>query len=263
MNEKVCVVKHVEDEGPGLLGDYFARLGWELTVLDVFRGDPLPESLDSIAGVVILGGPMNVYEEEAHPFLRLEEQFIKKVLAEEVPFLGVCLGGQLLAKACGAPVTKSPHEEKGWFDVELTTAGVHDSLFRGLPDVLPVFQWHEDTFAIPEGAAVLATAELCRNQAFRMGNVAYGLQFHLEMTPEMVKSWAEKESTIDAGLIAEEGAKHWTRFEEQSMIVLGNFQRLMESSRRVKRTVRLFLETTQRKPTQLWWSPEDRTLLGQ
>jgi len=122
MNEKVCVVKHVEDEGPGLIGDYFARLGWDLAVIEVFRGDPLPESFDSVAGVVVLGGPMNVYEEEAYPFLRLEEQFIKKVLAEEVPFLGVCLGGQLLAKACGATVTRSPHEEKGWFEVQMTAA---------------------------------------------------------------------------------------------------------------------------------------------
>jgi hypothetical protein len=185
------------------------------------------------------------------------------VLAEEVPFLGVCLGGQLLAKSCGAQVTKSPHEEKGWFDVKLTAAGAHDSLFRGLPDTFPVFQWHEDTFAVPEGAALLAFAETCRNQAFRVGNAAYGLQFHLEITPEMVESWAEKESTIDARRIAKEGAKHWSQYEEQSVIVLGNFQRLMKSSRRVKRTVKLFVETEQSKSTRLWWNPEDRTLLGQ
>ena len=197
-------------------------------MLEVFRGDPLPDSLDSISGVVILGGPMNVYEEEAYPFLRSEEQFIKRVLVEEVPFLGVCLGGQLLAKSCEAPVTKSPHEEKGWFDVKLTAAGAHDNLFRGLPDSFPVFQWHEDTFAVPEGAALLAFAETCRNQAFRVGNAAYGLQFHLEVTPEMVESWAEKESTIDAKLIARQGAKHWKQLEEQSAILLGNFQRLMD-----------------------------------
>ncbi len=260
MDEKVCVVKHVEDEGPGMLGDYFTRLGWEVDILEVFKGDPLPESLDSIAGVVILGGPMNVYEEEAYPFLRLEEQFIKRLLAEEVPFLGVCLGGQLLAKASGAPVTKAPREEKGWFEVELTPAGLHDSFFRGMAQLFPVFQWHEDTFAVPEGGALLATGKSCRNQAIRVGSVAYGLQFHLEMTPEMVKSWTEAESTVDAGLIAEEGGKHWARFEEQSMTVLGNFQHLMESSGRVKRTMRLFVESTQRKSTRLWWSPENRTL---
>lgn len=261
MEGKVYVVKHVEDEGPGLLGDYFSRLGWELTVLDAFREDPLPESLDDVAGVVILGGPMNVYEEEAYPFLVREGQLIKRILAEEVPFLGVCLGAQLLAKSCDAIVTKSPHEEKGWFDVNLTEAGRNDRFFRGLSDVFPVFQWHEDTFAVPAGGVLLTSGQLCRNQAFRIGNGAYGLQFHLEITPEMVKAWAEKESTVDAVLIAEEGAKLWTRFEEQSMIVLENFQRLMESTWRVKRTVRLFVEDDEKKPNRLWWNLEERALL--
>jgi GMP synthase (glutamine-hydrolysing) len=263
MDGRVYVVKHVEDEGPGLLGDYFTHLGWEMTVLDAFRGDPLPESLDSAAGVVILGGPMNVYEEKAYPFLLAEEHFIKKVLSEEVPFLGVCLGGQLLAKSCGAAVTKSPHEEKGWFDVELTEAGRRDTLFRGLSDILPIFQWHQDTFDVPEGAVLLATARLCRNQAFRMGNVAYGLQFHPEMTPKMVKSWAEKEPTPDVGSVVEKSEEHWTGFKEQSMIVFENFRHLMESSMRVKRTVRLFVETSRKKPAHLWWSPKERALLGQ
>jgi GMP synthase-like glutamine amidotransferase len=125
-----------------------------------------------------------------------------------------------------------------------------------------VFQWHEDTFAVPDGAALLATAGLCRNQAFRKGNAAYGLQFHMEITPQMIESWAEKDPTVDAGRIAKEGAPHWSHFEERSMTVLGNFQRLMESSRRVKRTVKLFVETKQSESARLWWSQADRTLLG-
>jgi GMP synthase (glutamine-hydrolysing) len=262
MNEQILVVKHVEDEGPGLLGDYFTDLGWDVNLIEAFRGDNPPANLDDLSGVVILGGPMNVYEEEAYPFLRSEERFIKRVLSEEVPFLGVCLGGQLLAKACGARVTRSPHEEKGWFEVKLTSAGLRDSLFRGLPDKLSVFQWHQDTFAVPETADLLATSQLCRNQAFRIGNAAYALQFHLEMTPEMVRSWAEAESAVDVGLIEEEGANRWLGFREQSTIVLGNFQRLMESSGRVKRTVRLFVETPQSRSPHLWWSREDRTLRG-
>lgn len=263
MEGKICVVKHTENEGPGLLGEHFARLGWDVVVLDVFRGDPLPESLDSVAGVVILGGPMNVYEEKEHPFLEAEERFIRKVLSEEVPFLGICLGGQLLAKSCKAAVTRSAHEEKGWFDVELTKAGRQDMLFRGLPGTLPVFQWHQDTFAPPEGSVLLATADLCRNQAFRMGAAAYGLQFHPEMTPEMVRSWAEEEPTVDAGPITLKDEGHWAGYKERSSAVFENFRRLMESSMRVKRTVRLFVEAPQKTPARLWWDLKGKALLGQ
>jgi GMP synthase-like glutamine amidotransferase len=263
MDGKIYVVKHVENEGPGLLENYFTRLDWETAVLDVSRGDALPESLESAAGLVILGGPMNVYEEKRYPFLQAEERLIDKALLEEVPFLGVCLGGQLLAKSCGAPVTRSPDGEKGWFDVKLNDAGKSDLLFSGLPDILSVFQWHQDTFAVPEGGKLLATARLCRNQAFRMGSVAYGLQFHPEMTPEMVRSWAEEDPTVDPRSVTEKTAEHWDRFNEQSEIFFENFRHLMESSMRVKRTVQTFVESGRKRPEQLWWNSKERALQGQ
>lgn len=247
--------------GPGLLGEYFQTLGWEILTVELYCGDSLPKTLDSAAGVVILGGPMNVYEEESYPFLRSEDQFIRQVLREEVPFLGICLGAQLLAKACGAAVTKSPHKEIGWFEAELTEAGMRDSLFRGLPGTLSVFQWHEDTFVVPVGASLLATSELCRNQAFKVGNLAYGLQFHLEVTPEMVRAWARKEASVDTKRIDEEGASQRGHFEAQAVCVFENFGRLIASTTRVKKTVRQFVETEGRKPARLWWSPSLRTLV--
>ena len=230
MNGKIYIVKHVEDEGPGRLGEYFQALGWEILTVELYRGHTLPKTLDSAAGVVILGGPMNVYEEEAYPFLRDEDQFIKQVLREEVPFLGICLGAQLLAKARGAAVTKSPHKEIGWFEAELTEAGERDCLFHGLPGALSVFQWHEDTFAVPVGASLLATSELCRNQAFRVSNSAYGLQFHPEVTQEMVLAWARKEASVDVRRIDEEGTRRRVHFEAQGVRLFENFGRLIAST---------------------------------
>jgi GMP synthase-like glutamine amidotransferase len=231
---EIYVVKHVEDEGPGLLEEYFRALDWEIRTIGAYRGDTLPENLESVAALVILGGPMNVYEEEAYPFLRFEDRLIRQVLREKVPFLGICLGAQLLAKACGAAVTKSPHKEIGWFEVKLTETGGRDSLFHGLPEAFSVFQWHEDTFAMPEGASLLATSELCRNQAFRMGDSAYGLQFHVEVTPEMIEAWKESLGPIEDGSINGEAAGPPAGFEARATRVFENFRRLMESAARAR-----------------------------
>ena len=232
MKGEIYVVKHVEDEGPGLLGEYFRALGWQVRTIEAYRGDTPPENLESVAALVILGGPMNVYEEEAYPFLRFEDRLIRQVLRQRIPFLGICLGAQLLAKACGAAVTKSPHKEIGWFEVELTEAGGRDSLFHGLPETFAVFQWHEDTFAMPQGASLLATSELCRNQAFRMGDSAYGLQFHVEVTPEMIGAWAKSLGPIEDGPIDGEAAGPLQGFEARATRVFENFRRLMESTAR-------------------------------
>jgi GMP synthase-like glutamine amidotransferase len=264
MNEKICIVKHVEDEGPGLLGDFFQCLGWEISLVEPYRGDAFPETLDSIAGVVVLGGPMNVYEEDDYPFLKEETTFIRHVLNEEIPYLGICLGGQLLAKACGAPVTKLPRREMGWYHVRLTPEGLRDGLFRGVPKDTVVFQWHEDTFAIPAGGALLGTSRLCANQAFRVGNSAYGLQFHMEVTPEMIRCWSVKEGpAVRLKKIEDETEKWHERLWEQGETIFANFQRIIESARRVRRTIALFADARRRRPVHLWWNPEKRALLGQ
>ncbi|HLE80990.1 MAG TPA: type 1 glutamine amidotransferase [Dehalococcoidia bacterium] len=159
----------------------------------LYEGESIPD-LGPYSGVVLLGGPMNVYEEEAYPFLKREDAYIQQVLALGVPFLGICLGGQLLAKAVGGVVTRNGVREIGWHTVELDLQGQRDPLFAGLPESLPVFQWHGDTFSIPKGAIRLATSPACENQAFRcgFGGIAYALQFHLEVTPAMVEEWVRE-----------------------------------------------------------------------
>ncbi len=185
----VLIVKHVVNEGAGIIGDFLKRKGYEFTTVDLEKGDRLPASFSSFEAVIVMGGPMGVYEEDKYPFLVEEDRLIKEAVSNDIPFLGVCLGSQLLAKACGAKVRSGACTEIGYFDIDLTPEGKRDPLFSGIPSSIKVFQWHNDTFDVPEGEALLATAEKCRNQAIRVGKRAYGLQFHIESTPEMVKTW--------------------------------------------------------------------------
>jgi GMP synthase-like glutamine amidotransferase len=135
---------------------------------------------------------MNVYEEDRYPFLKCEDLFIKETIQRGKRILGICLGAQLIAKALGSTVTKSPVKEIGWCEVSLTEEGLKDPLFTALPKAFPVFQWHEDTFETPKLGTRLATSTAVPNQAFRYGDNAYGLQFHLEVTMEMIREWTDE-----------------------------------------------------------------------
>jgi len=221
----------------------------------------LPDRLSNFAAVVMLGGPMNVYEEETYPFLKDENLFIKEVLREELPFLGICLGAQLLAKACGARVMKAAQKEVGWYSVELTKQARQDRLFKRVESPLTVFQWHEDTFDIPDGGVLLATSALVRNQAFRMGSSAYGLQFHVEASLDMVKDWMKDEKSGDAETILRQGNIVKDAMEQQAEALFNNFRRLAESAVRVKSIMRLFLEKKPVSQKTLWWDEEEKALV--
>lgn len=188
---KVIIIKHIDIEGPGTISESLDRYEIPYQVIDIFNGEPLPDSLSGISAVIVLGGPMNVYEEDKYPFLKQEDVFLKKVIREEVPALGFCLGAQLIAKAKGAIVKKAPQKEIGWFKITLNENSPSDLLFRGFFEEIDVFQWHGDTFEIPNGAIKLASSELCSNQAFRIGSNIYGLQFHIEVTDEMIYQWID------------------------------------------------------------------------
>ncbi len=266
MEGNIVVVKHVEKEGPGLIDNFFRADGWDLKTIELARGERLPETLEDTAAVIMLGGPMNVYEEEAYPFLKDEDNFIRRVLIEEIPFLGICLGGQLLSKACGSRVGKSPVKEVGWYAVELTNVGQKDLLFTGLSGSLKVFQWHEDTFDVPAGGFLLAQGKGCRNQAFKIGTNAYGLQFHVEVTTEMVESWMKDEAgRTDVEKILNDTMKSKDVFEMQAHSLFANFKRIIESSLRVRRVMKLFVEHGKRsgkKKSLLWWNTEEHALVS-
>jgi len=184
----VLIIQHVDIEGPGLIEFFLNQGKTSYKILNLKPGIHLPK-LDDFTHMVILGGPMNVYEEDHYPILRDEDLFIKEAIQRGKSVLGICLGAQLIAKALGAKVFKAPIKEIGWYDVSLTKIGSNDPVFSTLPKTFPVFQWHEDTFEIPEKAKLLAISDSVLHQAFRYGENAYGLQFHLEVTREMIIEW--------------------------------------------------------------------------
>lgn len=136
---------------------------------------------------MVLGGTLSANDDPE--FLRVEERIIRRVTAEGKPLLGVCPGAQLMAKALGGRVYPNPVRDIGWSDVELTAAAGSDFLFTGLSDRFSVLQWHGETFDLPPGAVLLASSALCRNQAFRFGSNAWGFQFHIETTEDMIWRW--------------------------------------------------------------------------
>ena len=187
----VLFIKHIGIEGPGTIADFLDDNKILYTVIDLSSGDKLPKLKKDFQSIICLGGPMNVYEEEKSPFLRKEDIFLRRVVEDEVPFLGICLGAQLIAKATGARVTKNPEKEIGWYKVVLNDNGLKDDLFKGLPEIFKVYQWHGDTFGIPDGGGRLAFSELCQNQVLKYGRNIYGIQFHVEVTRDMISQWAD------------------------------------------------------------------------
>lgn len=188
----VLVLQHVAHETIGTLANHFRAAGLAWQCIELYRHpvaslEELP--LEEAAGLVVMGGPMNVNEVDRFPFLKREPRWIAQAREMELPLLGICLGAQLLARALGAEVYANPCKEIGWYDLEILPAASADPLLEGSGPLATVFQWHGDTFDLPHGAVHLAQSRLCRHQAFRHGPAAWGLQFHVEVTPEMVQSW--------------------------------------------------------------------------
>ncbi len=174
-----AVLQHVPFEGPGLIAAQARAHGLELDHRHLYRDDAIP-SLEELAGLVVLGGPMGVGDIEAHPYLAAEIDLLAAAVGADVPVLGICLGAQLLARALGAEVLRMATTELGLGSVALTPAGERDAVLGAAGPVLPVLHWHNDTFTLPQGAELLASSDHCVNQAFRLGR-ACGLQFHVEL----------------------------------------------------------------------------------
>ncbi|SEM50001.1 GMP synthase-Glutamine amidotransferase [Rhodococcus maanshanensis] len=175
------IIKHVAFEGPALIGTELSARGIGYSVCEPFAGDGLPEASEC-AGLVVMGGPMNALDDDGHPHLAAERALIRDCLDLGVPVIGVCLGAQLLAAALGANVFEGPAGEFGAGTVTLTDAAKSDKVFGGIGGEVPVVHWHGDTFDLPAGAVLLAGSASYPHQAFRVGENAYGLQFHVELT---------------------------------------------------------------------------------
>jgi GMP synthase (glutamine-hydrolysing) len=152
-----------------------------------------PDPAETYGAVMVFGGSMHPDQDDHFHWLAHEEEFLKTVLAQDVPVFGVCLGAQMLARAAGAAVRPSTTPEIGWFDVQLTPEGTADPVLGRLPTSATVFQWHHYTFDIPPGGTELARSEIC-TQAFRLADrPAWGIQFHAEVTLPMLMSWTEED----------------------------------------------------------------------
>jgi GMP synthase-like glutamine amidotransferase len=200
----LLILEHEESEGPGIFQPLLQESGRSFKRIQLFKGAAVPGG-ENLQGVLIMGGPMNVYEESAYPFLAEEDRFIKQCLRNAIPVLGICLGAQLIAKAAGAKITRAPAKELGWHEVSLTDAGMHDPLLGGCAKTFSVFQFHEDMFDIPQSAVHIIEAPVCPHQGFRIGNNAYGLQFHLEATQEMIAEWVADQGADKTKIIEETG----------------------------------------------------------
>ncbi|MBW3623382.1 MAG: glutamine amidotransferase [Armatimonadetes bacterium] len=188
----LLVLRHVEWQGPGLLAEVAAVRGIEVRIADLPHDLPRwPEPAD-YAALVVLGGPMSVNDTQRYNWLKDEIRLLRRCMDEHLPLLGIGLGAQLLAAACGAKVLPGGQKEIGWGEVKLLPAGRNEPLFTGLPNRLPVFHWHGDTFDLPPDSRLLASSALYPHQAFRVGDRWYGLQFHLELTEGMPQAWAKE-----------------------------------------------------------------------
>ncbi|NOY36865.1 MAG: type 1 glutamine amidotransferase [Chlorobi bacterium] len=221
---RVHYLQHVPFEGPGYLARYFNTHGHPFTGTHLYKRQKCPQIAD-FDWLVILGGPMNINEEDKYPWLKAEKNCIRSAIDNGKKVLGICLGAQLLADVLGTRVYSNPYREIGWFPVSLTHEAVKIPLFQNLPQRFDAFHWHSETFDIPSGAKHLFTSEACKNQGFLYGKNVLGLQFHLETIPE------------SARLLIEYGREEMdgTRFvqEEQEILASGNrflvLNRLLES----------------------------------
>ena len=203
---RVLAVLHPGGGHSGVLRDRAAAAGHELVEWQPGGGEPAPGPLAAFDALAVFGGGMNVTDEARLPWLVGEVELLRDALARELPVIGVCLGAQLLASAAGAEVHRGARPEIGWLEVWREPASDGDPVIGGLPERFLAYQWHSYTFELPAGAVVLARSEVCV-QAFSLGGTAWAVQFHPEVTPDIVEGWTnDYESDPDAVALGVEPA---------------------------------------------------------
>lgn len=222
-------LQHVPFEDLARIESWAKDRGHEVSRTLLFDGQELP-GMEEFDWLVIMGGPMNIYEEDKHPWLVREKKFIRDAIASSKIVLGICLGGQLIADVLGGKVRKNPYREIGWHPVKLTPEGQESRIFNVLPNSFMAFHWHGDTFEIPPQAIRAAESEACSNQAFVFGK-AIGLQFHLESSMDSIDHLIKNcsDELVNGKYIQsqEELLSHTDRFPEINKL-MANFLDNME-----------------------------------
>lgn len=183
---KIHYLQHVPFEGLASIESWAISQNHSLSATRFYSNESLP-SIKDIDWLVVMGGPMNIYEDDKYPWLTEEKRFIEQAIEQDKTVVGICLGSQLIANVLGAKVYQGQHKEIGWFPIEIANKAENSVVFESLPQKLTVFHWHGDTFDLPEGATRLAYSEGCQNQAFVYNEKVLGLQFHLESTKDSVQ----------------------------------------------------------------------------
>lgn len=217
----VYVLQHAYAETLGTIEPALVAAGLKPRYIQSFAGQAVPLAMEDAAGLIVLGGPMSVGESSRFRFLKNEMYLIEDALAARKPVLGICLGSQLLATVLGAEVRRGEAKEIGWFPITLTDAALADPLWAGCERVFQSFSWHGDIFDLPAGAAHLASSAQTRCQSFRSGRNAYGLLFHMEVTPVLITKMAESfrqeldEEKIDRNALLSGAEKHLAALNAQ------------------------------------------------
>jgi GMP synthase-like glutamine amidotransferase len=237
---RILIFQHLPVEHVGVFARFWQTGGCEMHVVEFDKGDAIPRLADFDL-LVVMGGPMDVWQEDIHPWLVPEKAAIKCWVAElDKPYLGICLGHQLLADALGGIVSMMKRPEVGLAKVELSGRGGRDALFQGIHPTINTFQWHSaEVSVMPEGGEVLAANAACAVQAMRCGKRAYGLQYHIEITDQTVGDWQqipEYEGSLIQALGAEKAAglanavtPHLAGFERVASIINDNLMSLVRS----------------------------------
>ncbi len=242
MKRSIAVLRHIGVEGLGSIEEVLKARNLTYQYIDTWR-DPLPSRVSDYRAVVILGGPMGVYEQDKYPFIKQELFLIEEARRLNIPVIGICLGSQMIAQALGGRVYKGGTKEIGWYDVHFTTYASDDKLFssvqaaKGKSATMKVFQWHGDTFDLPGDAVLLASSKLYTNQAFRVGSI-YGLQFHIEVKEADIKNWINEYKaelntlgkTIAVNKILEDTGKYIHLLNETSREVFSAFSEYVRFS---------------------------------
>jgi GMP synthase-like glutamine amidotransferase len=226
----VLAVIHGDNVRAGVFGDVVRQRGHRFEEWSLAWERPLPRPLDDYGAVLVFGGRMHADQDDRHPWLRDENFLLQRLLALRMPVLGVCLGAQLLAKAGHAAVYPSPEPEIGWVSVELTGDADGDPLFGRLPECFDSFQWHYYTYDVPAGGVELARSSAC-TQAFRLGEAAWGIQFHAEVTQPQIEDWAsDRTRDVPGGVerLLEETRANIVRWNALGRELCGEFLEVAE-----------------------------------
>ena len=232
--KRVLTIINIMDDPTGNVGEILENHGIAYDVIDA-SSQSVPDPT-TYSAMIVFGGPQNANEDEKYPYFLQEKVALRIAIEQHIPVLGICLGGQMLASVLGGIVKKHTITEIGFSEVQCTDEGKHDPLYEGLAGHQLVYQWHEDTFTIPPGAVRLATSEKTENQAFRYGRNAYGIQYHIELTPAMRETWLHeaslKEEIVNAvgnneyERIMSERPQHFVLYQEHTRVMFENFLRI-------------------------------------